>query len=81
MADITTSKLIWNSFILFTPGSQYSVTDVKFFYLGTPVDSAEYTRIRIDLRSQGLIKGYNLNTKAKDGHIHMKPKTIRLMRK
>ena len=40
-ADLTTSKVIWNSVII-TPGAKYACADVKNFYLMTPLDRFEY---------------------------------------
>ena len=70
-ADITTSKIMWN-LVISTPGAQYSAADVKFFYLGTPLDRAEYMRMKIDLIPQEFIDEYDLNTKVKDGYVYMK---------
>jgi hypothetical protein len=37
LADLTTSKCLWNSTI-YTEGAKYMCLDVKKFYLGTPMD-------------------------------------------
>ena len=37
-ADLTTSKIIWNS-VLSTEGAQFMGIDIKNFYLGTPLSS------------------------------------------
>ena len=47
-ADLTTSKVMWNS-VISTPGAKYACADAKNFYLTTPLDRFEYTRMRIDL--------------------------------
>jgi hypothetical protein len=36
-ADITTSKIMWNSF-LSTEGAKYMCLDLKIFYLSAPLD-------------------------------------------
>ena len=40
-ADITTSKILWNSTIS-TPGARYMAADAGNFYLATPLDRPEY---------------------------------------
>ena len=40
-ADITTSKIMWNSTIS-TPGARYMAADAGNFYLVTPLDRPEY---------------------------------------
>ena len=40
-ADLTTSKVTWNS-VISTPGPRYIFADVKNFYLETPLDRYEY---------------------------------------
>ena len=53
-ADLTTSKVMWNS-VISTPGAKYACADVKSFYLMTPLDRFEYMQMRIDLVPQELI--------------------------
>ena len=36
-ADLTTSKILWNS-VLSTQDAKYMCIDIKNFYLGTPLD-------------------------------------------
>ena len=43
-ADLTTTKIMWNSTIS-TPGARYIASDAKNFYLATPLDNPKYTRI------------------------------------
>ena len=40
-ADITTTKIMWNSTIS-TNGARYAASDAKNFYLATPLDNPEY---------------------------------------
>jgi hypothetical protein len=42
-ADLTTSKLMWNS-VLSTAGAKYMCLDIKNFYLTAPLDRFEYIR-------------------------------------
>ena len=63
-ADITTSKIMWNS-VISTPGARYACADVKNFYLMTPLDRFEYMRMRIDLIPPEFIELYNLTPKVK----------------
>ena len=39
-ADLTTSKILWNS-VLNTQDEKYMCIDINFFYLGTPLDIFE----------------------------------------
>ncbi len=48
IADITTSKLHWNS-VLSTQQSKYMCLDLKNFYLSAPLDRYEYMHIPISL--------------------------------
>ncbi len=43
-ADLTTSKLLWNS-ILSTEGAQYMCLDIKNFYLTAALDYFEYMKM------------------------------------
>ena len=43
-ADLTTSKVMWNS-VISTPGAKYACADVKNFYLMTPLDRFKYMRM------------------------------------
>ena len=36
-ADLTTTKLLWNS-VISTKGAKYKTADIKSFYLETPLD-------------------------------------------
>ena len=47
-ADMTTAEILWNS-ILSTQGAQFMGLDIKYFYLGTPLDRFEYMKIPITL--------------------------------
>ena len=45
-ADLTTSNIMWNS-VISTPGARFACAHAKNFYLCTPLDRNEYTRIPI----------------------------------
>jgi hypothetical protein len=73
-ADLTTSKCIWKSTVS-TEGAKYMYLDVKKFYLGTPMESFEYTRIPIKLTPQEIIAEYNLLSLVSDGHVYVEVQT------
>ena len=70
-ADLTTSKVMWNS-VISTPGARYVTTDVKNFYLGTPLDRPEYMKMKIELFPQEFIDEYDLLPKVKNGYVYIK---------
>jgi hypothetical protein len=53
-ADITTSKLHWNS-VLSTPGAKYMCLDIKNFYLLAPLDRYKCMRIPFPLFPHGSL--------------------------
>ena len=73
-ANITTSKVLWNS-TTSTCGARYMCVDAEIFYLATPLDCPEYMRIPIELVPQEFIGATKLVSKIKNGYIYMK--TIR----
>ena len=46
--DLTTSKILWNS-VLGTQDAKYMCIDIKYFFIGTPVDRYEYMRISLTM--------------------------------
>ena len=50
-ADITTSKIMWNSAVS-TRGARYMCADAGNFYLATPWDCPEYMRLPVELVPQ-----------------------------
>ncbi len=61
-ANLTTSKLIWNS-ILSTKGAKYMCLDIKNFYLTAALDRYKYMKMLILLFSEWTIKQYDhINT-------------------
>ena len=47
-ADLTTSKIMWNS-VISTPGARFACAGAKNFYLCTPLDINDYMIIPIKL--------------------------------
>ena len=70
-ANITTSKVIWNSKIS-TRGTRYMCASAGNFYLATLLDRLECMRIPIELVPQEFIDANNLASKIKNGYIYMK---------
>ena len=70
-ADLTTSKILWNS-VVSTEDAKYMCIDIKKFYLGTPLERYEYMAIPLHLFPQHTIDQYNLRTHAKDGKVYVK---------
>ncbi len=69
-ADLTTTKLLWNS-VISTEGARYLCLDIKNFYLGTPMDRFEYMKMPIDIFPQSTIDQYNLHKHVKNGFIYL----------
>ena len=69
-ADLTTTKLLWNS-VISTPEAKYMCADIKSFYLETPLDRYEYMKMKLDMIPQEFRNEYNLDAKAKDGYVFM----------
>jgi hypothetical protein len=70
MADLTTSKLMWNS-VLSTEGTKYICLDIKNFYLSTPLDQFEYLKMPIALFPAWIVKQYNLTQHVLHGFIYL----------
>ena len=69
-ADLTTSKLLWNS-VLSTDGARYMCLDIKNFYLTAALDYYEYMKIPLALFPEWIKKQYNLDTHARDGFVFL----------
>ncbi len=69
-ADITTSKLHWNS-MLSTQKAKYMCLDLKFFYLSVPLDQYKYMHILLELFPPWIVAQYDLLTKVHRGHIYL----------
>ena len=57
---MTTANILWNS-ILSTEGAQFMGLDIKNFYLGTPLDCFEYTKIPITILPAHIRLQYQLH--------------------
>jgi len=66
-ADLTTSKLMWNS-VLSTEGAKYMCLDIKNFYSTAPLDRFEYMTMRLSLFPSWTKEQYNLDKLAKNGN-------------
>ena len=69
-ADLTTTKLMWNS-VISTPGAKYACADIKSFYLETPLDRPEYMKMPLALIPEEFQDAYDLKSKAKNGFVYM----------
>jgi hypothetical protein len=70
-ADITMSKLHWNS-VLSTQQAKYMCLDLKNFYLLVPLDRYECMRIPISMFPAWIVAQYDLLHKVVKGHIYLK---------
>jgi hypothetical protein len=59
-ANLTTSKLMWNS-VLSTKNVKYMCLDIKNFYLHAPLDRYEYMKMPLALFQEWIKQQYNLN--------------------
>eukprot|EP00804_Cyclotella_cryptica_P029536 CCRYP_020583-RA/>CCRYP_020583-RA protein AED:0.35 eAED:0.26 QI:0/-1/0/1/-1/1/1/0/1386 len=69
-ADITTSKILWNS-ILSTKGAKFMGIDIKSFYLTAPLDRYEYMKMPITVFPEHIIQQYNLRAHVKNGFVYL----------
>ena len=73
-ADMTTSKILWNS-ILSNKGDRFMGLDIRNFYLGNPLDRFEYTKIPITLLPAHVRQQYQLNgDRVKNGFVYLEIK-------
>jgi hypothetical protein len=70
-ADLTTTKVLLTSTVS-TPGARFMTTDIKNFYLNTPLDRFEYMRLSMALLPNEIIRQYNLHDIAHDGYVYLK---------
>ena len=69
-ADLTTSKLMWNS-VLSTEGAKYMCLDIKNFYLSVPLDRFEYMKIPLALFPKWTSNQYDLTKHALNGFVYL----------
>ena len=72
-ADLTTAKLLFNS-VISTPGARFLTFDLKNFYLKTPLPTARYMRMQLDILPEEIIDKYNLRAIAHKGWIYIRIK-------
>ena len=63
-ADLTTSKILWNS-VISTDNARFAALDVGNFYLETPLERYEYMQLPLKHFPQHKIDQYNLRENAK----------------
>ena len=69
-ADLTTSKILWNS-VLSTDGAKFMGLDVGNFYLETPMERYKYMKMPLALFPKHTIEQYKLNDNAKNGLVYL----------
>jgi hypothetical protein len=69
-ADLTTSKLMWNS-VLSTKSAKFMCLDIKNFYLTAPLHCFEYMKMPLSLFPSWTKEQYNLNKLAKNGFVYL----------
>ena len=69
-ANLTTSKLMWNS-VLSTKGAKYMCLDIKNFYLTAPLDWYEYMKMPLSLFPTWTKEQYNLDKLAKNRFVYV----------
>ena len=75
-ASLTETKILVNSTILDAlNGARFMESDLKYFFLATPMDWNEYMKIHIKNIPQDIIDTYNLqNIVTPDKYIYIKTK-------
>jgi hypothetical protein len=69
-ADMTTTKILFNS-VISTPDARFMCTDVKDFYLNTPMARYEYMRLPPRILPQEIVDQYKLLPLVHDGRIYV----------
>ena len=69
MADIVSSKIMWNS-VISMPNAKFGSADIKNMYLKTPLDQYEYMKMPLRLIPEDIIEHYGLHKKAVDGYVY-----------
>ena len=69
-ANLTTSKLMWNS-VLSTKGAKYMCLDIKNFYLTAPLDCFKYMKMPLSLFPSWTKEQYNLDKLTKNGYVYL----------
>lgn len=72
MANLTTSKLLWNS-VLSTEDEKIAGLNIANFYLGTPLlVRYEYMNMPIEKFPSHIVQQYHMNKRAYDGYVYLK---------
>ena len=61
--NLLTVKLLLIS-VLLNPGAKFMTSDIKDFYLDTPMDHVEYTKLKLSDLPGDCVARYNLEPKA-----------------
>eukprot|EP00804_Cyclotella_cryptica_P022477 CCRYP_015112-RA/>CCRYP_015112-RA protein AED:0.28 eAED:0.23 QI:0/0/0/1/0/0/2/0/681 len=69
-ADLTTSKILWNS-VLSTTGAKFMGLDLKSFYLTAMLDRPEYMKMPLALFPDHIRAQYNLDKHAIHGFVYL----------
>ena len=69
-ADLTTSKILWNS-VLSMPGAKFMGIDIKSFFLTAPLDRYEYMKMPLDISPQHVRDQYNLDELAVGDYVYL----------
>ena len=69
-ADLTTTKMVWNS-VISTPQAKYMCVDIKNMYLATPMDRFEYMKMPMNIIPLAFKQQYALEDIAKNGFVYM----------
>jgi hypothetical protein len=74
-ANLTTSKLMWNS-VLSTKGTKYMCLDIKNFYFTAPLNRFKYMKMPLSLFPSRIKEQYNLEQHAKSGFIYIEMRRV-----
>ena len=67
------AKLL-SDLVISTPGARFLTFDLKNFYLNTPLPTARYMRMKLDILPEEIIKKYHLSTIQHNGWVYFKIK-------
>ena len=56
---------------MITDNAKYMCVNVRNFYLGTPLDQYEYTKMPLSISPEHVIEQYDLRSKAKNGFVYL----------
>jgi hypothetical protein len=69
-ADLTTSKILWNS-VVSTEGARFMGIDIKSFFITATLDRYEYMKMPLDVFPEHVRQQYDLYQKAKNGYVYL----------